>query len=122
MKDTEFVRRHLLDSLHAAITEASGNGDEARRLRSQTKLRLMSMSEGEIWELAGMTADYPERPVEQVYGEIQEAIALHRTTAREWLPNISGVGYLPVSNDLPDTSRLAEEMTETDQMSTYPDP
>ncbi len=122
MKDIAFVHHHLLDSLRAAIAEANGCDDEASRLRSQAKLRLMSMSERDIWELAGVTANYPDRPVEQIYSEIQEAIALHRAAAHEWLPDISGVVYLPVNNDLPDTTPSAEEMAEIDQISMYPDP
>ncbi|MBT4511440.1 MAG: hypothetical protein HOC20_04425 [Chloroflexi bacterium] len=121
MKDITFVHHHLVDSLRAAIAEANGCDDEASRLRSQAKLRLMSMSERDIWELAGATATYPDRPVEQIYSEIQEAITLHRDTAHEWLPDISGVAYLPVHNDLPDTTVAVEEMDENDQISMYPD-
>ena len=122
MKDITFVHRHLLNSLCAAVAEANGFIDVARRLRSQTKLRLMSMSDTDIQTLAGVTANHPERPVDQVYNDIQEAIALHQTTAHQWLSEISDVVYFPVDSNLPDMIPSLEEMAEIEQISTHQDP
>jgi len=57
---------YLLAALQAAVAEAEGDEDFANSLRAQTRLRLMAMSDKELWERARLTAS-PERPVSLIY-------------------------------------------------------
>ena len=88
MANRDFVVDHLIESVRAAAAEAAGDEDLADRLRAGGRLRLMTMSDEELWELARLTASPPERPVESVYEEIKQAIREHQATAGEWLDNL----------------------------------
>lgn len=88
MEKRDFVEYHLREALRGAAAEAKGNEEIARRLRAITKLRLINMSEEELWELAKLTSCPPERPVELVYKGIKEDIEERRATIDEWINNI----------------------------------
>lgn len=63
------VRYHLAEAMRGAAAEADGDEILSRCLRAETKLRLMSMSDEKLWELAKATSCPPERPVELVLPE-----------------------------------------------------
>ena len=51
----------MLERQLAMAAEANGDEDLSRRLRVQIKLGLITMSGGELWELAKLTVDPPTR-------------------------------------------------------------
>ncbi|MFA4835812.1 MAG: hypothetical protein WC749_07080 [Dehalococcoidia bacterium] len=90
MNGSYFVDQHILGAVYAAVVEANGHEDEARRLNAHTKLRLIMMSDAEVWELAGKVAYLPDKPSEKVFAEIREAIAEYRATADTWISDVYG--------------------------------
>ena len=91
MAEVDSTVYHILAALQAGVAEVEGNEDLADRLHAQTRLRLMAMSDEELWKLARLTASPPERPVELVYEGIKQAIKEHEATASEWLRDLSGI-------------------------------
>lgn len=91
MEQTSFVSQHIFDSLRAALAEASGCEDEARRLTAQSRLRLLTMSNEETWELAQLISTHADNHIEKIHNDILGAIEDHRSIAEEWIPDISGV-------------------------------
>ena len=89
MARQDFVKYHLRQTLQAAIAELDGDKDLSRRLHAEAKLRLMCISDEELWELAKLTSSPPERPVELVYKGIKQAIEEHRATASEWINDLA---------------------------------
>jgi len=85
--EREFVKYHLREALRAVVAELDGDEDLSRHLHAQTRLRLMCMSDEELWELAKLTSS-PEKPVELVYKGIKQAIEEHRATASEWINDL----------------------------------
>ncbi len=67
MAKQDFIEYHIVEALCGAVAEAEGNEDAARRLRAMTKLRLISMSDQEPWDLAKVLLSPPERSVKLVY-------------------------------------------------------
>ena len=61
MDTSKFVEQHIVDCLRAAVVEANGEEAKATRLRAQAKLRLVCMTDDEIWELAKRTSFPPKR-------------------------------------------------------------
>ncbi len=88
MTNKDSAEYHLLKASLGGIAEADGNEALSRRLYAQTKLRLISMSEEELWELAKLTAYPPEKPVELVYEECKRAIEKIKATASEWMKDL----------------------------------
>lgn len=85
MGQHDFISYHLFDALRAALAEADGDVDLSRRLHAETKLRLIYMSDDELWELARVTAARARKPVELVYKQLKQAVDQHRATASEWI-------------------------------------
>ncbi len=84
----DFVIRHLRQVLVDGIAEPDGNESLARRLHARTKLRLITMSDEELQELAKSVACPPERPMEIVYQELKCKIAELKQTAIEWTKDL----------------------------------
>ena len=84
----DFTRRHIIWALCAGAADADGDEDLSRRLRAQTKLRLITMSNEELRELAELNSSPPEKPVELVYKGFKQAIEEHRATVSEWTKGI----------------------------------
>jgi len=61
MAKRDLVHYHLVEVLRGAQAAADGDDDLARRLRAMTKLRLITMSEEELWRLAELTSCPPSR-------------------------------------------------------------
>ncbi|MDD5093951.1 MAG: hypothetical protein PHV74_06185 [Dehalococcoidia bacterium] len=90
MSKLNFVEQHIIDCIRAAMVEARGEEQKAARLRAQGKLRLVCMSDEEIWELANRTCCPPRRPAEDAYYDIKQTIAEYRATTDEWLGKAFG--------------------------------
>ena len=83
----DFVKYHLCQALRAAVAEADGDGDLSRYLHAKTKLRLMCMSDEELWELAKLTSP-PQKSAELVYEESKQIIEEYKATASEWINDL----------------------------------
>jgi len=84
----DFIKYHLIEALHGAVAESNDDEDLSRRLHAETKLRLMGMSDEELWELAKLTADPPLRPIELAYKGFKRRVEELRTTASEWMNDL----------------------------------
>ncbi len=85
MENFNLVKYHVQSAIRAALAESNGLKEEAKRLRAQGNLRLMVMSDAELWELSQMLSHPPARTVESVYRELIESIEERRKTASEWM-------------------------------------
>ncbi len=101
MTNQDFVKYHLYEVLLSGVADADGNEALSRRLRAQAKLRLINMSDEELWELARLTASPPERPVELAYQGHKRAIEKIRATASEWLTDLQARRPLPEKERTP---------------------
>lgn len=84
MGTSDAVRYHLIEALRAAITE-----DEhlARRLRAETRMRLVSMSDDDLWELTRATCP-PQQTFEAAYASFKEAVDNLKASASEWMKDL----------------------------------
>lgn len=83
---SDAVRYHLREVLRAALAEAKGDSVLSRSLNAETKMRLISMSEEDLWELARVTCP-PHKTFEQVYMSFREVID-ELKTSREWMKDL----------------------------------
>lgn len=88
MTNQSFARYHLIKALLSGLAETDGEDIQSRRLRAQAKLRLITMSDRELQELAEITASPPEKPVEQVFSEHKRNIEKLKATTSEWLTDL----------------------------------
>ena len=87
-EDLSIIKYHLLQVLEASIAEIDGDEAQSRRLRAQLKLRLINMSDEELWELATV-AKPPEQTIEASYEKFKEVVEEHKATASEWIKDLS---------------------------------
>lgn len=80
-----FIEQHIIDCVRAAIAEAGGDEKKAARLRAQSKLRLICMTDEEIWELAEQTCCPPQRTAIQAYGDLKRTIIEYKETSDKWI-------------------------------------
>ncbi len=92
MTNKDFARRHLVEALLGGAAEADGNDELSRRLRAKTKLRLISMSDEELRELARLTLSSPDRSAESAYQNYKQAVEKLRATKSEWLTDLQPAG------------------------------
>jgi hypothetical protein len=88
---------HVREALVGAIAEAFGCETLSRHLHAQTKLRLISMSDEDLRELAKLLACPPERTAEMAYQELRDDIKQIKQMAHE------------CTKDLPQNSVLSPE-------------
>ena len=82
------MNRHLVEALRGAIAEAEGNIRLSQRLHAETQLRLIRMSDEDLWELAKQTSCPPERSVESVYKIYKQRIDELKATPSEWISSL----------------------------------
>ena len=88
MANQDFVKYHLVEALESALVESTGDEAHARRLRAQTKLRLICMSDDELWELSRITSCPSVRSVEMAYFNHKEAVKKLSATANQWIKDL----------------------------------
>lgn len=98
MISRDFAWYHLCEGLYAAAAKSDSDEDSSRRIHAKAKLRLMSMSDKELRELAKLTSSFLDRPVEVSYQETKRAIAQHRVTASEWINDLK-IDWYPNSGE-----------------------
>ena len=82
------VNQHLVEALRGAIAEAEGNIRLSQRLHAQTQLRLIRMSDEDLWELAKQTSCSPRRSVESVYKNYKQRVKELKETTSEWISSL----------------------------------
>jgi len=90
MRKTSFVEQHIIDCICAAVAEARGEEEKGTRLRAQARLRLVCMSDEEIWELAERTCCPPKRSAEEAFEDIKQTITEYKATTDQWLSKAFG--------------------------------
>ena len=83
----DVVKYHICEALSAAVAELDGDDNLSRCLHAETKMRLISMSEEELWELARVTCP-PHKTFEQVYVSFKETIDELKVSASEWMKDL----------------------------------
>ena len=86
--EQDFVKYHLREAVRGAAAEVDGDEDLSRRLRAEARLRLVGMSDEQLWELAKQTSCPPEMPVELAYKRHKQAIEELKATASEWMNDL----------------------------------
>jgi len=84
----ESIRYHLIEAVRASAAEAEGKEKLARRLHAATKMRLINMSDDELWELAVILAIPQGKPVQQVFHGFKQAVEEHKSTMKEWVGDL----------------------------------
>lgn len=82
----DVVQYHLREALQAGLAEMIGDHGLARYLRAETKMRLVSMSEDDLWELVRVTCP-PDKTFEQVYMNYRQAIEELKASA-DWMKDL----------------------------------
>ena len=85
------MNHHLVEALRGTIAEGEGNILLSRRLHAETKLRLIHMSDEELWELAKRTTSHLEHSVESVFTNYKQNIKELEDNAYEWLKELNDV-------------------------------
>ena len=108
------MKYHLLRALRNIVAEESADGDSCLYLDDEARLRLISMSDEELRELAGVTLVYlPEKLEELADRRIRQAIEEHISTRSEWATDL--VETAALSKTAKDTSySILITMGETD--------
>ena len=63
------------------------NGESARCLHAETKMRLISMSQEDLWELAMVTC-LPAKTIEQVYASLMNRVEELKSSSEEWMKDL----------------------------------
>ena len=88
MAEQDIVKYHLREVLRAGISQMGSDAGLSKRLQAEVKLRLIGMSDEELWELAKLTADPPLRPVDLTYEGFKRRVEELRTTASDWMNDL----------------------------------
>jgi len=84
----EFLKSHLIEAVRAAAAEAEGKDELACHLRSATKMRLIKMSDDELWDLAVIFAILLKKPAKQIFHGFKQAVEEHEATREEWIKDL----------------------------------
>ncbi len=87
-QEIDRVLHHVYAALRGGIAELDGDRKLAQRLNAETKLRLVTMSDGELVVLAKMLAPLLGKSVEAYYEEIKAVIESRRAQATEWIGDL----------------------------------
>jgi len=84
----DFVVYHLVEALESGLAELTGDETRAKRLRAQTKFRLISMSDDELQGLSSITSCPPARSVEMTYRDYKSTVERLSATAKQWIKDL----------------------------------
>jgi len=88
MTVSDVVHYHLREALQAGLTEIGDNGESAGCLHAETRMRLISMSQDDLWELAVVTCP-PNKTIKQVYESYINRVGELRNSAEEWMKDLA---------------------------------
>ena len=80
--------QHVIEALQAAA-DVDGNEEMAKRIMTETRLRLLSMNDDELRDLAAIFAILRGKPFDECYRQFKQSVEEHRETMEEWLPEKS---------------------------------
>ena len=102
MAKRDFVEYHLREALAAGIAEMGSDKALSRRLHAEIKLRLIGMSGEELWELAELTAEPLDKPVDQAYKGLKQRVEELLATAGEWMCDLQTEQDTTEKEEMPD--------------------
>jgi hypothetical protein len=79
-----FVINHICEMLIASLAEVDGNVVLSRRLHVQANLRLITMSEEELWELAGFITSPTNSTIQKEFNELKERVEYLKRNSSSW--------------------------------------
>jgi len=88
MRGYDFVVHHVLEALRGGVAKLHGDEDLAQRLNAETKLRLITMSDEELWQLAELFSPPLGRSVELSFKEIKQLVNGYRAISSEWVNDL----------------------------------
>ena len=88
MEHQDFIDYHLRQAILICAAEAQNDDRLSRHLRAQMKLRLISMSDKELWKLATRLFYPLTKSTEAVYEELKQAIAQHVANRGDWINDL----------------------------------
>jgi hypothetical protein len=94
--EIDSVLRHVYEAIRVGIAELHRDRKLAQRLNAETKLRLVTMTDGELLLLAKMLAPPLGKSIEAYYKELSQVAEEHRRTAGDWIPEL---GISPVAGE-----------------------
>ena len=80
--------QHVIEALQAAA-DVDGNEEKAERIMAETRLRLLSMNDDELRDLAAIFAILRGKPFDKCYRQFKQSVEEHRETITEWLPYLA---------------------------------
>lgn len=100
-KVRDFVVYHVREALIGALAEVDGNKSLCRYLRARSRLRLITMTEEELWGLSEMVAYSPERSTEEVYQGLKRNIEEYKQTLKEWIKDLQQNTFTSPAEKMP---------------------
>lgn len=85
------AKNHLCEAIQANIAEADGNVYLARRISAETKLRLIHMSDEELWRLAAITSYPSGQSIVETYLHYRRGIEELKVTLKEWIRDLEHI-------------------------------
>ena len=86
-----YAEYHLYEALLGNIAEAEGNVYLARRLQTNAKLRLINMSDEELWRLAAITSYPSGQSIIETYLRYRRGIEELKITSGEWMKDLEHI-------------------------------
>ena len=81
--------QHVIEALRAAAADVDGNEEMAEHLMAETRLRLLSMNDDELRDLAAIFAILCGKPFDECYRHFKQSVEEHRETMEAWLPYLA---------------------------------
>ena len=85
------AKYHLQEALQGNIADAEGNVCLVRRLNAETKLRLMRMSDEELWKLAAITSCPSGQLIVETYMRYRQGIEKLKVTSNDWTRDLEHI-------------------------------
>ncbi len=81
--------QHVIEALQGAAADVDGNEEKAKCIMAETRLRLLSMNDDELRDLAAIFAILRGKPFNECYQQLKQSVEEHRETMEEWLPYLA---------------------------------
>ena len=88
MDEIKPVVRHVIEALQAAAAEVDGNGELAKHIMAETRLRLIGMNDDELRDLAAIFAILRGKPFVECYRQFKQSVEEHKSTMKEWVGDL----------------------------------
>jgi len=78
--------QHVIEALQGAAADVDGNEEKAKHLMAETRLRLLSMNDDDLRDLAAIFVILRGKPFDECYQQLKQSVEEHWETMEEWLP------------------------------------